>query len=452
MGGIFGIATKENNAQIYTYYGLNSIQHRGEYGCGIASNIRGYIDYVKGFGLANDVFDETSMQLLRSKTAIGSVSNSQVDIEKSEIDPKVIGINDNSIAVAIEGSILNYDEIKSIIDEAGIEHENNTSTEVFSQLIGLNYKGDIYKAVKDTLKIAKGPYSALIMIDNNLIAYRDYYGITSLTLGSLKNDGGYILSSETCAIDALDGKFISEINPGEIIYLNNSEVKREQLFEEKANKSCVFETIYTSRPDSLIKGESVYKKRFKAGKTLGEKNTLDADVVIAAPDSGTVFAIGYAEGAKIPYGMGIVKNRYVGRTFGDKDAKSRETKVRIKLNVLREVVEDKVVILVDDSIVRGTTMKRTVKMVKDAGAKSVHVRIASPMVFFDCKLGVNKSVTGQMLAKSHSLEEMKDIINADSLEYIDEESMLDCFGNRNNYCTGCINNIYPMNLEEEYGL
>lgn len=452
MGGIFGVVTKSEDAQIKCYYALNSIQHRGEYGCGIASNNRGYIDYVKDYGLTSDVFNDKNMNLLRGKISIGSVSNSQEDIETTELDPKVIGITDKTISLALDGNIINHDQIKAKVEDAGIYHEASTNTELFAQLIALNYDGDVESAIIDTIRQAKGAYSLVIMADDKLYGYRDEFGITSLVLGSLKNKEGFILTSESCSIDSLDADFIEEVQPGALIIANRKEYLKIQVNKTRANKSCVFETIYTSRPDSLIKGESVYKKRFKAGYELGRLNDTKADVVIGAPDSGTVFAIGYAEGADIPYQMGIVKNRYVGRTFGDKDSKSRETKVRLKLNVLKEVVLGKDVIIVDDSIVRGTTMKRTVKMIRDAGAKTVHVRIASPMVFFDCKLGVNRSVSGQMLAKTYSLEEMKDFIEADSLVYIDEDSMLACFGSKEEYCTGCINDNYPMNLEEEYGL
>lgn len=446
MGGICGVTVRDQNAQMITYFAMYSLQHRGEYGCGIASDHNGYIDYEKGHGLVTNVLNEDILRLLRGKTAIGHVSNSQKEIPTLQLDPKVLGFNHGAMALVFDGYLLNYDELKAKVDEAGVDYENTSHTEVVGNLIALNYKGDVIEAISETLKMIKGAYALILMTDDILIGARDKYGIKPLVFGRLNN--GYMLASETCSFDAVSGEFIREIEPGEILIIEDQNPRSFELFEPCCRKSCIFEGIYYARPDSIVNGVTVYRMRYNSGKILGEANDVDVDVVIAAPDSGTTAAIGYAEGSKIPFGMGIIKNRYIGRTFIEKGYEKRIDKVRIKLNVLKEVIVGKDVLVVDDSIVRGTTMKRTVKMLRDAGAKSVHVRIASPMVFYNCKIGVNQSVTGNMLAASHSLEEIKDIIGADSLEYIGIDELLEAFGHKNKYCTGCINDRYPIELED----
>lgn len=353
------------------------------------------------------------------------------------------------MSLVFDGYLMNYDELKDKIDESGINYENISHTEVVGNLIVLNYEGDLVDAVKKTLKMIKGAYSLLLMTNNKIIATRDRYGIKPLVLG--KMDSGYLFASETCSFDAVMGEFVREIEPGEMVIIDENSVISTKVWEPVCKKSCIFEVIYYARPDSIMNGMSVYRMRLNSGKMLGKNNSEDVDVVIAAPDSGTVAAIGYAEESKIPYGVGIIKNRYIGRTFIEKEAGKRIDKVRIKLNVLKEVIDNKDVIVVDDSIVRGTTMKRTVKMLRDAGAKSVHVKIASPMVYYNCKIGVNQSVSGQMLAAKYPLEEIRKIIEADSLEYIKIEDLLKAFGNEEMYCTGCINDKYPIEMEEYDG-
>lgn len=452
MSGIFGtiLNNKGKNAQMLTYYALYAIQHRGEYGCGLASCYNGHIDYKKGYGLVTSVIDEYALKLLRGDMTLGFVSDSQKEIPRLELDPKIVGFNDGILGINFDGFLLNYDELKKKVDESGFDYENNSHTEVVANLICLNYKGDILEAIRETLRELKGSYAMLVMTDTRMIAVRDRYGVKALTMG--KTDEAVMFSSETCAFDAIGADFVREVEPGEMIIVQNGKIQSEQIFKTVCKKSCIFEVIYTSRPDSIVNGLSVYKMRLDSGKMLALKtDSSQADLVIAAPDSGTVAAIGYAEGSKKPYGMGIVKNRYIGRTFIEMGSTKRVNKVKIKLNALREVIDGKNVLLVDDSIVRGTTMLRTVKMLKDAGAKTVHVRVASPMVFYNCEIGVNQSVKGKMLAHDHNLEQIREIIGADSLAYIDFEDLLKAYGNPENYCTGCINNKYPMEMGENNG-
>lgn len=445
MGGVFGASIRGQNAQMLTYHGLYSLQHRGEYGVGLASDYNAYIDYKKGYGLVTNVIEESDLKLLRGSAAMGMVSSSQNDIPLLELDPKVIGFKEGVMSLCFDGNILNYHQLKKKIEKAGATYENNSHTEVLGQLIALNYKGDLVEAIKESLIEIKGAYALILMHNGDFLGTVDPCGIKPLFLGEAKD--GYVFSSETCAIEAVGGHLIRPINPGEILIDRKGELESIQFHPERSRQTCIFDTIYTARPDSLINGKSVYGMRKEAGKILGSQEEIEADVVIGAPDSGTVYAIGFAEGCSIPYGMGIVKNRYVGRTFIDKTEKNRVDNVRIKLNVLDEIIKDRDVIVVDDSIVRGTTMMRTVKMLKDSGAKTVHVRIASPMVFNDCKLGVNQSVCGKMLAKDHTKEEIQEIIGADTLKYVSLEDIHEAFGGKSEYCTGCLDGFYPLELE-----
>lgn len=445
MGGVFGVSTQQENAQSLTYYALYAIQHRGQFGCGIASDHNGYIDYEKGHGLVTNVLKDDVLRLLRGKIAIGFVSNSQTYIPALEMNPKVIGYGKGVMGVVFDGHLLNYDELKGIVDDCGVNYEHISHPEIVANLIAIHYNGDIIEAIKKTLQLVKGAYSFLLMTDNRLILARDRYGIKPLVLGKLED--GYMVSSETCSFDAVGGSYLRDIEPGEMVIIEGNRLYEEQLFKPLCNRSCIFEAIYYARPDSILNGKSIYRMRINSGKQLAKRNDISADVVIGAPDSGMVAAIGFAEEAKIPYGIGIIKNRYVGRTFIERDQNDRIDKVRIKLNVLRENVEGRDIIVVDDSIVRGTTMTRTVKMLRDAGAKTVHVRIASPKVYHVCELGVNQSVSGKMIAATHSTEEIRKLIGADSLMFMSIEDTLESFGLNNSFCTGCLDKQYPIELE-----
>lgn len=447
MSGHFGCSINDENAQMLTYYGMYALQHRGEYGCGLASNFNGYIDYKKGHGLVTNVLTEGDLKLLRGETAMGWISSSQKDLSNYELNPKVLGYRDGAMALSFDGYLLNYDDLKRQVDEKGFDYENVSHTEIIGQLINIHYNGNMKEALIKTLEQIHGAYSLILMTGDEFFGIRDRYGIKSLNLGS--KDGGYIFASETCAIDSVGGAFIRPLDPGELLIIDNQkhQLKSTQLFPSLSRKACVFEPIYTARPDSILKGKSIYAMRWDAGYAMGAEEEVEADVVIGAPDSGLVYAIGFADSSKIPYGMGIVKNRYIGRTFIDKEASRRVDQVRIKHNALADVIKDKDVIVVDDSIVRGTTMKKTVTMLREAGAKSVHVRICSPMVFSGCKIGVSQAVSGKMLAEDHDLDEIREIIGADTLKYIRVDQMLEAFGQPAGFCTGCLNGKYPENLE-----
>ncbi len=445
MGGVFGAAIEQNNAQTLTYYALYALQHRGQYGCGIASNHMGHIDYEKGHGLVTNVLHDSVLQLLRGKMAIGHVSNSQQIETVLEMNPKVVGFGTGAMGLVFDGYLLNYDELKAYTDKAGVDYENTSHPEVVANLIALHYDGDIVDALRRALKMVHGAYSILLMTEDRLIGVRDRYGIKPLIIGQLNN--GYMFSSETCAFDAVSGEYLRDVGPGEMIVIESGMPYIEQLFKPVCSKSCIFEVIYYARPDSMLNGSSIYRMRINSGKLLARRNTVKADLVIGAPDSGTVAAVGFAEMARIPYGVGIIKNRYVGRTFIERERRTRIDKVRIKLNVLKENIDGKDLIVVDDSIVRGTTMARTVKMLRDAGAKSVHVRIASPVVNFPCEIGVNQSVSGEMLASKYNIEQIRKLIEADSLEYMTVDEVLEAYSIGGEYCTGCLNHKYPIERE-----
>lgn len=451
MSGLFAIIGNDKQAQIRTYHALYALQHRGQYGCGIASNHNGYIDYEKGHGLVTTVFDDEILRLLRGQSAIGHVNNSQIDIPVREIDPKIIGYRENAMACCFDGFLLNYEDLKEEIDRRHVDYENISHTEVVANLIALHFGGSIEESIFEVLKKVKGAYALAIITENKMIGVRDPYGLKPLIIGKL-NDS-YILTSETCAIDAVGAKVVREVEPGEMVIVEGGVITSEKIFEPICKKTCIFEVIYFARPDSIINGRSVYSMRVNSGKMLALADPdLKADVVIGAPDSGTMAAIGYAEASDIHYGVGIIKNRYIGRTFIEKTQEERANKVRIKLNVLKEDIEDKDVVIVDDSIIRGTTMKRTVKMLRDAGARTIHVRVASPLVPNSCIIGVNASVNDRMIAKTHTVEEIRQIIGADTLKFIEVDQLLTALGDKERFCTGCINKKYPIEVENETGL
>ena len=327
------------------------------------------------------------------------------------------------------------------MEDLGIIFQTSTDTEIIANLIAKYHKDDIEQAIVNAVRDVKGAYALVAMTNDRLIGIRDPYGMKPLCIGKLGEN--YVLASETCALDTIGAKFVRDVKPGEMVEIVNGELKsiRTKMPEDK--KICLFEIIYFARPDSKLDGRSIYLIRREAGRNLAKECPQDGDIVISAPDSGTVAAIGYAEESGIPYDEGLIKNRYVGRTFIQPSQELREQGVRIKLNVLKENVEGRRVILVDDSIVRGTTMKRTVAMLKEAGAKEVHVRISAPPVVHSCNLGINTARGDNLIARGKTVEEIKEAIGADSLCFLSLQGLIEAAG-EDIYCTGCFEGDYPF--------
>ncbi len=443
MSGVIGIYSKENkDISKIMYYGLYALQHRGEDSAGIAINNNGYIDYHKDLGLVQEVFDKDEINRLRGNIGVGHIRQSIVGGNNiANAEPLVVGYKKGALALACDGSLINFSELRDKMEDLGIIFQTSTDTEIIANLIAKYHKDDIEQAIVNAVRDVKGAYALVAMTNDRLIGIRDPYGMKPLCIGKLGEN--YVLASETCALDTIGAKFVRDVKPGEMVEIVNGELKsiRTKMPEDK--KICLFEIIYFARPDSKLDGRSIYLIRREAGRNLAKECPQDGDIVISAPDSGTVAAIGYAEESGIPYDEGLIKNRYVGRTFIQPSQELREQGVRIKLNVLKENVEGRRVILVDDSIVRGTTMKRTVAMLKEAGAKEVHVRISAPPVVHSCNLGINTARGDNLIARGKTVEEIKEAIGADSLCFLSLQGLIEAAG-EDIYCTGCFEGDYPF--------
>ncbi len=447
MGGVIGIYTEEDkNISKNIYYGLYAIQHRGQESTGISVNNNGFVDYYKEFGLVHEAYDNETLDRLRGNIGIGHVrSSDSIENVTANVEPLVIGYKKGALALANDGNIVNSKKLRESLEDKGVIFQSNVDAEVIANLIARYHKDDIEEAIMKALETIKGSYALVLMTTDKLIGLRDPYGMKPLSIGRLGND--YVLSSETCAFDTMGAKFLRDVEPGEMVVINKEGLKSIKFDNTKPKKMCLFEFIYFARPDSKIDERSIYLARREAGRILAKESPAEGDIVISAPDSGTVAAIGYAESSGIPYDEGLIKNRYVGRTFIQPTQELREQGVKIKLNVLDENVKGKRVILVDDSIVRGTTIKQTVKMIKNAGAKEVHVRISSPPVKYSCYFGMDTSKRKHLIAAEKSVEEIREIIGADSLAFLSLEGLIKGAGNDDVFCTGCFNNVYPMNID-----
>ncbi|NLY08417.1 MAG: amidophosphoribosyltransferase [Tissierellia bacterium] len=439
----------KNNTHVsrIVYYGLYGIQHRGQVCAGMAVNNNGFIDYFKELGLVHEVFTQDKIDRLMGKMAIGHVNtNTGITTSNSVINaqPLVVGYKRGGLALVHDGAIVNYKKLKQEMEDGGAIFQSQLDGEVIAMLIARFHKDSIEDAIIQTLGLIKGSYSFIIMTNDCIFAARDPFGMKPLSIGKLGED--YVLSSETCGFETVGAKYVRDVAPGELIAIDENGVRTIQHKPFK-RKLCFFETIYFSRPDSLIDGESIYLSRIESGRELARQTPVDADIVIGAPDSGIVAAIGYAEESGIPYAEGIIKNRYVGRTFIQPTQEIREMGVRIKLNPLKENINGKRVILVDDSVVRGTTIKQTVKMLRDDGAKEVHIRIASPPVKRHCYLGMDTPTEEHLIAAGMSVSEIEKSIEADSLGYISLEGLSNSMIYPSGFCTGCFNGDYPIAKE-----
>ena len=443
MCGVFGIYTKEQREiSKIIYYGLYALQHRGQDSAGIAVNNNGYIDYHKDLGLAHEVFDEKTLNRLRGNIGIGHIRQGQSGNIPTNAEPLVVGYKKGALALACDGSLINFEELRDSMEDNGLIFQTSMDTEVIANLVARYHKDDIEQAIINGVRDLKGSYALVLMTNDRLIGVRDPYGMKPLCIGKLGND--YVLSSETCALDTIGADFVRDVEPGEMVVIIDGEIKSIRTKEAQEKRISLFEIIYFARPDSKLDGKSIYLLRREAGRSLARECPAEGDIVISAPDSGTVAAIGYAEEAKIPYDEGLIKNRYVGRTFIQPTQELREQGVKIKLNVLKENVEGRRIILVDDSIVRGTTMKSIVAMLKNAGAKEVHVRIASPPVKYPCNLGFHTPERENLIAGQKSVEEIREDIGADSLCYLSLEGLLEAVGDKDIYCTACFDGNYPI--------
>lgn len=447
--GVFGIYSKEINevAQI-TYYGLYALQHRGQESAGISVSNFGEIVTYKGMGLTADVFTPETLGNLVGNAAIGHVRYSTTGASKLEnAQPLESRYKLGQIAVAHNGNLTNAKIIRELLEDGGSTFNTTIDSEVIIRMIARKANGSVEDAIRSTVGAIKGAYALVILAGNKLVGVRDPYGIRPLCLGTNAN-GDYILASESCAIDAIGGSLIRDIQPGEMVIIDENGVKSIKYSENNKKAPCSFEHIYFARPDSVIDGLNVYESRVEAGRLLARQMKVDADVVIGVPDSGIPAAIGYAEESGIPYAVGLIKNKYIGRTFIKPTQALREQAVMVKLNPLKVNLEGKRVVIIDDSLVRGTTSKILIEIIRRAGAKEVHFRSASPAVKHSCYFGIDTAHREELIAARLSVEEIRKEINADTLDYLSMENMLKSLKGCD-YCVGCFNGEYPVDTPTE---
>lgn len=448
--GVFAIYDPDGDCARTTYYGLYALQHRGQESCGIAVNNNRDITHYKDMGLVSDVFNDEILSKLNGTMAVGHVRYSTTgESMRENAQPLVLRYIKGNIALAHNGNLVNKDDLANELSVTGAIFQTTTDTEMIAYTIAkerLNSK-TVEEAVERTINHLVGAFSLIVMSPQKLIAVRDPWGFRPLCMG--RKGKAIIFASETCALDSIGAEFVRNLKPGEIVVVRDGEIKSITTHVgKKPHTMCIFEYLYFARPDSVIEGQSAHDSRMLAGKYLAREYPVDADVVVGVPDSGLSAAMGYAEESGIPYGIGFVKNKYIGRTFIQPSQAMRENSVRIKLNVLRSTIEGKRVIMVDDSIVRGTTSKRIVSLLRNFGAKEVHVRSSAPPFMWPCYFGTDVPSRDQLVACNYSMDGIRELIGADSLGFLSIDSLKKIIPNANcGYCDGCFSGKYPVEIK-----
>ncbi len=441
--GVFGIWGHPDAARL-TYLGLYALQHRGQESAGIATWERGRILTEKGMGYVADLFDEARLARLPGTSAVGHVRYSTSGESRLEnAQPIVYNTNKGPLAIAHNGNLVNGDELRRELEEEGSIFTTTSDTEVFLHLMARSRRDSVLSALEDVLTRVRGAYSIVLLAGERVIAARDPQGFRPLTMGRLGDS--HVVASETCAFDLLNAEAVRDVEPGEIVVFDSGGVASASFAMGRRTAHCVFEHVYFARPDSIVYGRSVAEARRQFGRRLAREHPVRADVVVPVPDSGIFAALGYAEEADIPYSMGLVRNHYVGRTFIEPKQSIRHFGVKVKLNPVRSVVQGKRVVLVDDSIVRGTTSKKLVRLLKGVGATEVHMRISSPPTLFSCQYGIDTPRRKELIAATNELDAIRLFVEADSLGYLSLEGMLAVFGKgENEMCAACFSGRYPV--------
>lgn len=433
-------------------YGLYSLQHRGQESAGIAVSDGRRIGSHKGMGLVSDVFTAERLDSLSGHIAVAHVRHAASGESRIEdAQPLVNRFRLGGIAVAHNGQLVNHGQLRESLEETGAAFVSHSDTEVIVKLIAKNHKKGLERALTDTIQMIKGSFALAVMTESSLVGARDPNGIRPLCLGKL--DDGWILASESCAIDAAGGAFVRDIQPGEIVIINEDGVLSFAFGEKTAKRTCAFEYVCFARPDSVVDGIAVHEARLRLGAALAAESPAPADVVIGVPDSGIGAAMGYSGASGIPYATGIVKNKYIGRAFIAPNQAEREKLVFVKLNALKSDVKGRRVVIIDDSVVRGTTCRYLVQILRRAGAKEVHFRVSSPPVRFPCCFGIDTPCRAGLISSAHNTEEVCRDIGADSLAFISVEGMMEALRGVNpaayGYCRGCFTGEYPVSVPGE---
>ena len=442
MCGIFGIFNHKNASNI-AYLGLHALQHRGQESAGIASTDGYGMQSHREMGLVSDIFNEEVLKRLKGHSAIGHVRYSTAGSSNlGNAQPLVVEYSKGNIAIAHNGNLTNAKVIKDELENYGSIFQSSTDTEAIIHLIALSHENTTLDRLISALRRVEGSYSLVVLTDKELIAVRDSYGFRPLVLGKLKDS--FVISSETCAFDLIEARYLREIKPGEILCINKDGIKTFRPFKKMSPKFCIFEYIYFARPDSYMFGRTVYSVRKALGKELAKDTHVDADMVIPIPDSGIGAAIGYAQEAGIPFELGLIRNHYVGRTFIEPEESIRHFGVKLKLNAIHDIVKGKRIIVVDDSVVRATTGRKIIKMLRQYGAKEIHFRVSSPPTMFPCFYGIDTPSRRELIASSHNVEEINTYMTSDTLEYLTIDGMKRALGNGEyTYCDACFSGTYP---------
>jgi amidophosphoribosyltransferase len=447
MCGIFGIANHSDASQM-TYLGLYALQHRGQESTGISSSDGEQVHTHKAMGYVADVFSEDVMAKLKGVNAIGHTRYSTAgDSNEGNAQPIVVNCRYGTVALVHNGNLINAQSLREALEQDGAIFQSTSDSEVILHLLTKSEAGDLFGALGETLTQVQGAFSLLLLTEDSLIGVRDPNGFRPLNIGRL--NGSYVFASETCAFDLIGATYVREVEPGEIVQIRGEELTSVKALHAPRLAKCIFEHVYFSRPDSTVFGRSVQASREQMGRILAQETGVEADLVVPIPDSGVTAAIGYSQESRIPFAFGLIRNHYVGRTFIEPKTKIRNLGVKVKLNPVRELLAGKRVILIDDSIVRGTTSRKIVKMVRAAGAKEVHMRISCPPTLSPCFYGIDTPTKKELIASSHTVEEIGKYIEADSLAYLSLQGLIRAVGGKGNeFCTACYTGQYPIDFAD----
>ncbi len=448
--GVFGI-TGTRNAATLTYFGLYALQHRGQESCGIVASDGRKFSSKRGMGKVNEVFSSLEdLKSLKGRMAIGHNRYSTTGASTNEnIQPLIISYKNGPLALGHNGNLTNYKQLREKMEQQGSIFSSTSDTELILHNIAKSKKDNIAEAMAEALRKVTGAYSLVMLSGDNIVAARDPVGVRPLALGKLRKS--WVVASETCAFDIIGAKYIRDVEPGEILVLNGKGLQSYHILPKRRNAFCIFEYIYFSRPDSMIFGSNVDKVRRRLGRQVAKEHPVDADIVISIPDSSNTIGLGYSEESGIPFDIGLIRNHYIGRSFIRPEQKIRDLDVKIKFNPIRGVLKNKRVVVVDDSIVRGTTSKKLVKIIREAGAKEVHLRISSPPISWPCFYGINMPTKRELIASNRSVEQIRRLLGVDSLGYLSLKGLLSLSVLPDaGFCHACFSGKYGIKIHHEF--
>ena len=443
--GVVGVQHHPEAARL-TYLGLYALQHRGQESAGIVASDGSTLVRHVGMGLVADIFTKQTLSPLKGRLAIGHVRYSTAgDTTQRNAQPLLANTSHGILSLAHNGNLTNAITLRKTLERGGSIFQTTSDTECILHLVARSKAKTLREAIVEALRQVEGSYSLVFCTKRELIAVRDPYGVRPLVLGKL--GAAVMVASETCALDLVGAKFVREIKPGELVYINGGGIKSSTFAQRPQTAHCSFENIYFARPDGVLFGKSVYEVRTELGRQLAREAPAKADWVVAVPDSANVAAVGYAEESGIPVGLGLIRSHYIGRTFIEPSQSIRDFGVRIKYNAVREALKGKSIVLVDDSIVRGTTSRKLVRMLRRAGVKAIHMRISSPPIIGPCYYGIDTPTKKELIAANHSVPAIRDYLGVDSLAYLSVEGLLKCCGGTDRtFCVGCFTDKYPVPL------